>query len=30
VLRDKVKIHLTSSADNAGILGAALLADHVG
>jgi glucokinase len=30
VVRDKVKIHLTSSADNAGILGAALLADHVG
>ncbi|MFD0912774.1 ROK family protein [Methylophilus luteus] len=29
VLRDKIKIHLTSSADNAGILGAALLADHV-
>ncbi|MGP1718321.1 MAG: ROK family protein [Methylophilus sp.] len=29
VLRDKVKIHLSSSGDNAGILGAALLADHV-
>jgi glucokinase len=29
VLRDKVKIHLSSSGDNAGILGAALLAEHV-
>lgn len=28
VLRDKVKIHLSSSGDNAGILGAALLADN--
>lgn len=29
VLRNKVKIHLSSSGDNAGILGAALLADDV-
>jgi glucokinase len=28
VLRDKVKIHLSASGDNAGILGAALLADN--
>lgn len=29
VLRDQVKVHLSSSGDNAGILGAALLADDV-
>ena len=29
VLRDKVKIHLSSSGDHAGMLGAALLADNV-